>query len=128
MKPNFLKATIIVVIAVIVVILIILVFTNLNKNFAPMPETLATKTLFSTETSTKTDHPTIIATITATITQIPSPTMTPIPVLGIGSTRINEKDGMEMVYVAEGVLQVGWDLEHKSGYLCGKVVRLRHTM
>jgi serine/threonine-protein kinase len=128
MKPNFLKATIIVVIAVIVVILIILVFTNLNKNFAPMPETLATKTLFSTETSTKTDHPTITATITATITQIPSPTMTPIPVLGIGSTRINEKDGMEMVYVPEGEFQMGCDPEHKRGYFCEKDERLLHTI
>ncbi len=128
MKPNFPKATMIIVIAVIVVILIIFVFTNTNKKFAPMPAPLATETFFSTETSTKTDQPAITLTITATITQIPSPTMTPIPALGIGSTIINDIDGMEMVYVPEGEFQMGCDPEHNRGYFCEKDEQFLHTI
>jgi len=38
-----------------------------------------------------------------------APTLTPTPALGIGSTMIREKDGMEIVYVSEGTFTMGSD-------------------
>jgi len=59
--------------------------------------------LTHTPTVTQTSVP------TATLTRTPQPTATstPVPVLGIGSTMMREKDGMEMVYVPAGEFSMG---------------------
>lgn len=46
---------------------------------------------------------------TQTPTPVPTfaPSITPAPILSIGSTMISEKDGMVMVYVPEGEFQMG---------------------
>ncbi len=79
------------------------------------PSPTPTKTPVSpTRTPTKTPMPptgTPTATPTATNTRAPTATPTssssPTPTLGIGSTLVREKDGMEMVYVPGGTFQMG---------------------
>jgi len=65
----------------------------------------STHTPTLTHTATATSTPTASVTPTATMTQ--TPTITPTPTLGIGSTIIREKDGMEMVYVPVGEFTMG---------------------
>jgi len=60
------------------------------------------------ETATLTSIPlTVTATVTPTATLTPTPTVTSTPTLGIGSSEVNPKDGMLMVYVPEGEFLMG---------------------
>ncbi|NPV87100.1 MAG: SUMF1/EgtB/PvdO family nonheme iron enzyme [Anaerolineae bacterium] len=60
-------------------------------------------------TATTTPTATFTATLTITPTLTATPTMTPTatPTLGVGSTMIAEKDGMELVYVPAGEFAMG---------------------
>jgi serine/threonine-protein kinase len=62
-----------------------------------------------TPTFTITSTMTTISTVTQTPTGTPTdiPTLTPTPTLGIGSTLVREKDGMEMVYIPAGEFEMG---------------------
>ncbi len=79
----------------------------LNKIISP-PTKMATSTLvLSTDITTSAS---ILPTKTATKTAIPptetaAPTLT--PTLGVGSTRVSEKDGMLLMYVPSGTFEMG---------------------
>lgn len=108
-KKKNKKILAIVGIGIVVILFGTLLFFVLNdakKASTPVVDSKATEILSSTAIPVKTDLP-------AT-----APSMTPISVLGIGSSRISQIDGMEMVYVGEGDFQMGCDPEHNSGYLC----------
>lgn len=90
----------------------------------PEPEVIlaqdtATKQPNPTQTPIKTSTPKPIK--TATSTPRPTSTIAPSPIsgLGVGSTKIREQDGMEMVYVPEGSFEMG----STTGYDDEKPVR-----
>jgi serine/threonine-protein kinase len=72
----------------------------------------ATETATFTVTSTMTTTSTL--TQTPTYTSTDTPTLTPSPELGIGSTLVREKDGMEMAYIPAGEFEMGADAD--EGY------------
>lgn len=74
----------------------------------PINSTSTTSELKPQITKSKTFTKAIIATITKVLT----------PTLEIGSTKISEIDGMEMVYIPAGEFQMGCDPEHYGGYSC----------
>lgn len=82
------------------------VFTQTNISMDTITASPTAK-LISTEAKTLTFTPTIVITPTLTETLIMTSTTTSSSVLGIGSTIIREKDGMEMVYVPEGEFIMG---------------------
>jgi serine/threonine-protein kinase len=70
----------------------------------PGPSNLNTNTAPSIKTVIK----------TAPLTTTPTPPST----LGIGNTRINDMDGMQMVSVPSGDFQMGCDPDHNGGHPC----------
>jgi formylglycine-generating enzyme required for sulfatase activity len=96
------------------IILIVFILGILGINYAinHWPATAVTTPTSKppTKVVTKTSQP-----ITATFTTIPSTATstpkppTPTPTLGIGSTRVSEKDGMIMVFVPAGEFTMGSD-------------------
>jgi len=80
----------------------------------PTPSHTATSLPTATDTRLPTPSPSPTATSlpTATLTPVPTATSlpqppTPVPGLGVGSTKVRERDGMEMVYVPGGTFQMG---------------------
>ena len=72
---------------------------------AGVKDTGSIRSMAATETVTVIVVPT--ATKIATPTQIPTKMTNPVPTLGVGSTMISDKDGMEMVYVPAGIFKMG---------------------
>jgi serine/threonine-protein kinase len=60
-------------------------------------------------------------------TNKPTITYSP-PTLGIGSTRISEVDGMEMVYIPTGDFPMGCDPNHNGDYPCNSYELPLHTV
>lgn len=67
----------------------------------PSPTATSLPTATDTGTARPTSSPTATSLATATLTATPTPT------LGIGSTLVRERDGMEMVYVPGGTFEMG---------------------
>jgi serine/threonine-protein kinase len=77
-----------------------------QKKAAPVvEEVVVTDTSIPAETLQPTETP--VPTLTSTATLEPTATAIPTPTLGIGSTKISDKDGMEMVYVPAGMFIMG---------------------
>jgi formylglycine-generating enzyme required for sulfatase activity/serine/threonine protein kinase len=97
-------------VAVIVLGLMIGIGSSLVKPGADRVGSLAA---LATTTQTATQIPTTTATNTRTSTMTPTSTptttSTPIATLGIGSTMVRAKDGMEMVYIPAGEFTMGSD-------------------
>jgi len=81
----------------------------------------ATKQSNPTQTPIKTSTPKPIK--TATSTPKPTSTIAPSPTsgLGVGSTKIREQDGMEMVYIPEGSFDMGSTLSESQSQPVHKV-------
>jgi formylglycine-generating enzyme required for sulfatase activity len=92
--------------------IIAILTTNQSSKLSLMPT--ETNQVAVLETSVPTGA--IQLTKTPIITLAPIQVRTPIPTLGISSTKINEDNVMEMVYVTEGEFQMGCDPVHNSGY------------
>jgi formylglycine-generating enzyme required for sulfatase activity/tRNA A-37 threonylcarbamoyl transferase component Bud32 len=90
-------------IIVLAVVLLTLLWTSNKKQFITNAD--ETPTLTYTLQLSNTNSPT--NTPKSTNTPIPTNTLTPIATLGVGSTMMREKDGMEMVYVPEGTFTMG---------------------
>lgn len=89
------------VVGAVIGVIAILVFTigGLSGWFSPKASTASP---VSTEVPAKTETPAI-----ATETHAATPTSTEAPVLGIGSTKVSEIDGMTLVYVPAGEFTMG---------------------
>ena len=93
------------------VLALLLVFLIVRSGiFSARPRSTAeTEVVQVQDTATKQPNPTQAPTKTAqptkTATSTPKPTSTPS--LEIGSTKVRERDGMEMVYVPEGSFEMG---------------------
>ncbi|HPL82143.1 MAG TPA: SUMF1/EgtB/PvdO family nonheme iron enzyme, partial [Anaerolineaceae bacterium] len=89
---------------------------NENKAFKAAAQTLThapSDTPFPSQTPTSTDMPSPTL-VSSTNSPEPSseplvPAVSTVESLGVGSTKIREKDGMEMVYVPEGTFIMGSD-------------------
>ncbi|HPL80999.1 MAG TPA: bifunctional serine/threonine-protein kinase/formylglycine-generating enzyme family protein, partial [Anaerolineaceae bacterium] len=96
---------------VVITLLAVVLFNIVQKNHAQQYIAKATET--PTRSYTVQPSPTKVPTNTPIPTNTPrptktnTPTNTPPPALGVGSTLVREKDGMEMVYVPEGTFTMG---------------------
>ena len=79
-----------------------------EKDTTPVPLATATPAPQTSAEKVKTSPPPTATPLPPTATSIPpTNTPTPTPTLGIGSTMVSEKDGMEMVYVPAGEFLMG---------------------
>ncbi|MCD4752071.1 MAG: SUMF1/EgtB/PvdO family nonheme iron enzyme [Anaerolineaceae bacterium] len=94
----------------ILIVILIFVLSGSSGSVKSTP-TLSGLAMQLTEESAGVEQTSISTTPTAmpssTPTKTSTPTMPPTPTLGIGSTMIREKDGMEMVYVPAGEFTMG---------------------
>jgi len=131
-KPNILKNKTLLYLEIGVLVLLAIFLIVRSGIFSARPQSTTEPEVFQVQdTATKEPDPSQTPTQTPTLTptrmntpqpiktttSTPKPTSTPI--LGIGSTKVRWKDGMEMVYVPEGSFEMG----STTGYDDEKYVR-----
>jgi formylglycine-generating enzyme required for sulfatase activity len=91
-------------------IMIALAVFVLSRGGNPMfaaPTATSNLTVMDTPFSTLTRTPTSTLTDTPTPTETLAPSLTPVPTLGVGSTKVSPNDGMTMVYIPAGEFMMG---------------------
>jgi len=87
------------------IVVVTIILSSQSKNFSPVPTDTNMGSVLEESSSSATPEPIN----SPTNTLIPTLSFTPSPTLGIGSIRISEIDGMEMVYVPKGNFMMGSD-------------------
>jgi len=107
--PWLLPLSLGVVITLLAVVLVNILRTNNARQFIEKATETPTRSYTVQPSHTKVPINTPVPTNTPRPTKTKTPTNTPPPALGVGSTMLREKDGMEMVYVPEGTFTMGSD-------------------
>ena len=107
--PWLLPLSLGVVISLLAVVMVNILRTNNARQFIAKATETPTHSYTVQPSHTKVPTNTPIPTNTPRPTKTKTPTNIPTPTLGVGSTMLREKDGMEMVYVPEGTFTMGSD-------------------
>ncbi len=104
--------------AIVLMLIVVMVLVNQMSN-KPLP-TIQIPTSMASATqviSSVTQRVTIINTSIPTKTSQLSPTLTPVPTLGVGSTQVSPIDNMVMVYVPAGNFIMGSNTYKREKYI-----------